>query len=366
MERGKVKINSGRKTGTVDAALEKTTPMVSVIINNFNSKEKLERCLSSVIRNNYPNFEVIIVDCLTADIENWVKMHYDGVRVIHLNRDVGPCSQLNLGFKLSSPKSKYVIFMDNDVEPKEDCFRNLIEVMESDSTIGAAQPILLRGRDEVDGAGGFIDPLGYPFRCCFSSRQKLDEYPDVPSEIFYAETALMAVRRDIIQKLPNPSEPFDSDYFIHYQDIDLSWRIWLLGCRIVLVPTSISYHKKRGLSSGLSNLSHKDMLLNTRNKAATLLKNYGLFSLVKITPLLLMFESARMVNLLRCNSPHSIASLRGYFWVLENLKTILRKRVAVQTLIRKVPDSQIKVFIKFNPFRLSSDFNKHYKLNNVC
>ena len=95
------KIYAYKKNDAVTNVPEQISPMISVIINNFSSMEKLERCLSSVFRTNYPVFEVIIVDCLTTNIENWVELHYSDAKVIHLDCDVGPCSQFNFGFKLS-------------------------------------------------------------------------------------------------------------------------------------------------------------------------------------------------------------------------------------------------------------------------
>lgn len=43
------------------------TPLVSIVILNWNGKEHIDECLSSVLASNYPNFEVIVVDNASTD-----------------------------------------------------------------------------------------------------------------------------------------------------------------------------------------------------------------------------------------------------------------------------------------------------------
>lgn len=339
-------------------------PLVSIIINNYKGTRKLEKCLSSIIRSECPKTEIVVVDCLTKGIMGWIEEKYPYVKITHFDYDVGPPSQFNAGLEITNPNSKYIIFMDNDIEVEKGWLQPLIEVMERNLAVGAAQPKILRGdsRKEVDSVGCFLDPIGYPYRSGFSLRGMNEVKSQNDTSIFYAETATMILRRDVLNALQEPREPFDSDYFIHWHDIDLSWKIWLAGYKVVVVLDSTVYHE-RGVSGGLSKLSSKHIFINTRNKITTLVKNYSLRNLIKYSPLLLIFELARVTALLNRRPDHSLSIIAGYVWTFRNLKSIWRKRLKVQRFIRRVPDSHIlNHFIRLSPLRLYRDFHLHYDL----
>jgi len=339
----------------------RNSPLVSIIINNHRGTENLQRCLSSLVKSDYPRIEIVVVDCLTEGIEGWIRERFPETKVIHFNHDVGSPAQFNAGLVATNRKSKYIVFMDNDVETDEEWLRPLVDAMECNPTVGAAQPKMLKmhAKGEVDSVGCFLDPIGYPHRHSFVLKKNNTEFNEA-SEIFYAETATMMMLRDILKMIPDPKQPFDSDYFIHWHDIDLSWRIWLAGYKVVVVPKSIVYHK-RGISGGLLRLSRRHMFFNTRNKMMTLIKNYSLTSLVKYLPVLMAFEVVRGIALLNYRPDHSRGAIAGHIWVLRNLRTVWRKRLEVQRLVRKVPDSTvIDHFIPLNPPRLYQEFHSHY------
>ena len=63
-------------------------------------------------------------------------------------------------------------------------------------------------------------------------------------DIFYAETTAMEARHELLSRLDSNLTPFDNDYFYAWDDVDLSWRIWLLGYRVVVTSESICYHDR--------------------------------------------------------------------------------------------------------------------------
>ena len=121
----------------------------------------------------------------------------------------------------------------------------VIELLEKDKTIGAAQPKILSwdNKDTFEyagAAGGWIDHLGYPF-CrgrIFDALEKDNGQYDSVEEIFWASGAAFFVRAKLYQKLGG----FDPDYFAHAEEIDLCWRIKRAGYKIIAVPKSIVYH----------------------------------------------------------------------------------------------------------------------------
>jgi GT2 family glycosyltransferase len=341
--------------------LVKNPPLISIIIHNYKGVHKLKRCLLSVLKSNYPNLEVIVVDALTDGIERWIKSNFQHVKILHFDQDYGIPARRNAGLKIISPNSKYIVFMDEDIIVSKNWLFPLIEVLESDPRIGVAQPIMLSvyKRDEIDNAGCYIDFIGYPHKADTSKYRK--QFNSIVN-VSYAETANMIVRREVLNKLPNPYEPFDIDYFAHWFDIDFSWRIQLAGYKVVLVPNSIVYHERR-LTSGRWKLTGRNIFLNTRNRLMTLIKNYSFWSLIQYLPLQMIFTTMEIIALLRKRPDHAIATLHGIFWVLRNIKNIWRKRMIVQKFVRKVSDSYILMhFVHVNPLLLYREFQKHYNV----
>ena len=64
-------------------------PKVSVIIVNYNGKTLLEKCLESLFKVNYDNFEVILVDNNSTDSTiEFVTKNYPSVIVIKLDSKI--------------------------------------------------------------------------------------------------------------------------------------------------------------------------------------------------------------------------------------------------------------------------------------
>ena len=107
----------------------------------------------------------------------------------------------------------------------------MVKVMETDKKIAICQSLLLKPDGSVDSSGDFIDHLGV----VYNSKTKIDEIREVSS----ARGASMLVRSDIFEKL----DGFDQKFFVTFEDVDLCWRSWILGYRVLIIPTSIVYHE---------------------------------------------------------------------------------------------------------------------------
>jgi GT2 family glycosyltransferase len=340
--------------------LEKN-PLVSIIIVNYNGIKFIERCLSSVLNSDYPNFEVIFVDNASTDgsYELVKKLFGSDPRltIIRNNKNLGFTGGNNIGFWYA--KGDYIIFLNNDTEVSQNWLRVLVEIMNSDLRIGAAQCKLLNLYDKrrIDSAGQFIDPLGYGYPRSYEEDK--GQYDNV-EEIFYADGATLIVKRPAINQVLLNGLPFDPDYFpIYYEDADLCWRVRLRGYKVILIPTSIVYHARS--AAKLHKLSSYLIFSHVKNRIMTLIKNYGLGNLIKYMPLLLFFETIRAMILLKIKPDHSIAILKAILWNLKNLKKTWKKRLIVQQFIRKVPDSYImKYMTKFTPVHLYHSFKKYY------
>jgi len=205
------------------------SPKVSVIIVNYNGKELLEKCLESLFKVEYDNFEVILVDNNSTDETlEFVTKNYPSIIIIKLDSNKGFAEPNNIAAKIA--KGDYLLFLNNDTVVTPNFISEMIKVTENDKKIGICQSLLLKPDGSIDSSGDFIDKLGV----VYNSKTKTNEIKEISS----ARGASMLIQKKIFENLGG----FDEKFFVSFEDVDLGWRTWILGYRVVLIPTSIVYH----------------------------------------------------------------------------------------------------------------------------
>jgi GT2 family glycosyltransferase len=250
-------------------------PLVAIVILNWNGRNYLQKFLPSVMQSTYNNFEVIIADNgSTDDSLSFLKSNYPKLRLITFNENLGFAKGYNEALKLV--QADYYILLNSDVEVVKGWIEPLVELALNDEKIAACQPKLLSYNhpeyfEYAGAAGGWIDKYSYPFaRGRVFDFCELDEgqYDDaVP--VFWASGAALFIKASIFHE----AKGFDPYFFAHQEEIDLCWRIQLLGYKIFSCPQSVVYHVGGGtLPKGNSLKTY----LNFRNNHIMMYKNmYG-------------------------------------------------------------------------------------------
>ncbi len=317
-------------------------PLVSILIVNYNGKQLLQQCIDSVLRSEYVNYEVIVIDNGSSDGSAELVKRILGdsrkFRLIQNSRNIGPSAARNVGCRLAL--GKYMAFLDNDTKVDPLWLTRAVRLMEADPTIGAAQCklLLMQNRDELDYVGDRISQFGFLIQRAKFREVDRGQFDQVV-EIFAAKSAGMMVRRDIFFEV----EGFDDAYFIYMEDTDLCWRIWLAGYRVVCLPTSVVYHDFDIATSKLS-LESKFLVKyhGTKNYVMTLLKNLNGRNLMKMLPShLVLWTGIAVWHASKKRFTESSWILRGILWNIMNFGTIWAKRREIQNTIRKVPDAEL-------------------------
>ncbi len=244
----------------------------AIVILNWNGKNYLERFLPSVIRySDFSGTEIYVADNhSTDDSIEFIKENFPKVSIIPLNSNYGFAK----GYvkALENIKAEYFVLLNSDVEVTEK-WLSIIELMDNDMSIAAVMP-KIRSYENKDyfeyagAAGGFIDKFGYPF-CrgrILSVIEKDDgQYNDL-KEIFWASGACMFIRSEAYYNAGG----LDMDFFAHMEEIDLCWRLKILGYKIFYFPGATVYHVGGGT---LPNNTGKKLFLNYRNNLFLLFKN---------------------------------------------------------------------------------------------
>ncbi|MDY6893951.1 MAG: glycosyltransferase family 2 protein [Thermotogota bacterium] len=289
-------------------------PFVSVVIVNYNAKKYLEDCIYSILNSDYQNIEIIAVDNGSDDgsldfLQEILKSK-SNVDYIRNEENIGPAAARNQGIR--KVNGEYVAFLDNGTTVHPLWLKKSIKFFEDNPRVGACHcKLILSDTDNIlDCVGEYLGQYGFLVNVVTSGEEKdVGQYNKI-LKIFTAKSAGMIVRMDALKKI----EGFDDDYFIYFEESDLSWRIWLQGSEIVFIPDSIVYHKFGTSSIVLpERINYLVKFHGTKNYISTLIKNLGTKNLFKIIPILIAMWLGKS----------SIFLLKGQFkstkWILQEV-----------------------------------------------
>ena len=321
----------------------KDFPTVSVIVVNYNGLSFLKGCFDSLLASASPDTELLMVDNGSTD-ESVVFMerHYPRVRIIKSATNLSYSGGNNLGIRHA--RGQYVVLLNNDTEVTPGWLEPLLDELGSDERIAACQPKILdmtnrKAFEYAGAAGGFMDRLGYPFlrgRIFDTVEEDTGQYQS-PVDLFWTSGVAMAIRRDVLDE----AGMLDEDFVLHMEEIDLCWRLHLLGYRMRVRTDAVIYHYGGGT---LGREQASKMYYNHRNSVFMLLKNYSLARLLWVLPARFLLDLVLIIKLLLTLDPKRAAVVAGaYFWLIFHPRLIFRKRREVQHL-RKVDDKAMDAF----------------------
>jgi len=258
--------------GAVESGTNDRTPSVAVVILNWNGRYFLEKFLPSVYNSVYPNVRFVVGDNGSDDDSvAFVTDNYPSVDVIRNDRNYGFAGGYNR--VLEHVQADYYVLLNSDVEVTPDWIGPVIEYLESNPDMAAAQPKIRAYHDRdtfeyAGAAGGFLDAYGFPFcrgRVFDAVEPDRGQYDDA-RDIFWATGAALFIRR----RCWDAAGGFDEDFFAHMEEIDLCWRLRRRGYRIGYCPSSVVYHVG---GATLQKSNPRKTYLNFRNNLIMLQKN---------------------------------------------------------------------------------------------
>jgi len=320
----------------------------SIIIVNFNGRNYLSNCLKSILKNNFPDFEIIIADNHSGDNSvNFIKKKFSGhlgkIKIIELKDNFGPAFARNQAVKQS--KGEILAFLDNDTEVDKNWLTAANKEFLKDKRLGCIQAklLLLNEKNKFDYAGDYLNQFGLLSHRATYKDIDVSQF-NQKAIIFAAKSAGMFIRKSTFKKIGG----FDNDYFIYMEETDLCWRSWLLGYKTIYLPSSIVYH---GFSGSFKILNNNLAVYNlrfhgTKNYILTNLKNLSAAQLLIILPQLIsIYVLYSFYILFFKRQPKDFCfMISGIFWNLFHLNQTLTKRRLIQGS-RKLSDRQLFPYI---------------------
>lgn len=321
------------------------TLRASVIIVNYNGKQKLLECLESVSRTLSRDCELIVVDNASSDgSAAAIETNFPDVMLIRSKTNCGFGSGNNLG--VLSSRGKYLVFLNPDTLVESGWLEALLAPFEINDRAGmvTARILLADQPDRLNACGNSVHLTGLTLcRGMGQPREALEKLEEVDA----VSGAAFAIRRELFDTLGG----FDEDTFLYMEDTDLSLRARLAGWSCLYAPDSIVLHHYRLKMTPLK------VFYQERNRYLMLLKTLKFATLIVLIPAQLLAEVISWGFVLLSDRPNLRNKLRAYQWVIVNWAVIMRKRKLTQSL-RQVSDRELLLHTGFRlDFRQTNQGN---------
>jgi GT2 family glycosyltransferase len=307
-------------------------PEVCIIILNWNGKELLKDCLSSLFKvTDYPNYKVIVVDNGSTDGSvEYVKKNFPQVDVLPLDKNYGFAEGNNKGIKyaLKKYKPKYILLLNNDTKIiQKDWLKKLVETAESDKKIGIVGPKLIYPDGRIQHIWTIVNPYRLQFFITNYKRGEKDSKKfSILKEVDALSAACVLIKKEVIEKIGLLDESFtpfwleDTDFFIRAKNS--GFKLIYNGKVKVVHFEGVStkkYAKRKDLTE-----NKNVFFIQRKNMLYFLLKHYGIKALLFQVPLIL-FDSVFSITYLK---PRKDFLSRVLFIIHEVVKQIVNYSVS--------------------------------------
>lgn len=219
------------------------SPSVCFIVLNWNQPDMTGDCLVSLAEQDYGNFHVVVVDNGSEDgSAGLLRERFPWVTIIELPTNIGysPANNVGIGFALQK-RYDYILLLNNDTVVAPDMLTHLVNVCESESSIGMTGPVIVyfEKPELIWSAGAEFD-----WRDGSITRSLADQSASVidvatPLDVGFLSSCAVCIKRQVLEEVGL----LDERLFIYYEEADWSARASAAGWRSVLVPKARIQHK---------------------------------------------------------------------------------------------------------------------------
>jgi GT2 family glycosyltransferase len=298
---------------------------VAVVVVNWRSEAHLGRCLTALERQTLPPRRVVLVNNGDPGIAAAIPgLRSTKLTVVETGVNLGFAAGNNRGLG-ETEGCAFVALLNPDAFPEPDWLASLLAAAEArgEFSFFASRQLLAHSPDRLDGAGDVYAVTGLAWRRDHE-RPAAGRHLE-PDEVFGPCAAAALYRRAALVEAGG----FDESYFCYFEDVDLSFRLRLLGHRCLYVPRAVVHHVGSASSGRRSDFS---VYHGHRNLVWTFWKNMPAALLLRHLPGHLLLNALSLV--LFAWRGQGGALWRAKRDALRGLPRILRERRRVQAARR--------------------------------
>ena len=316
----------------------RSSPLISVIIVNWNGKQFLDACLTSLRRQTFPDFETILVDNGSKDGSlDYVRQNFPEVRAIALGSNFGFSGGNNAGFEHA--RGDLIVLLNNDTAVHPEWLEQIEKAATRFPRAGsfACKMLYFDDRTRIENCGFDVSLAGATLEV---GRDQSDgpEWAE-PREVFGACGGAAVYRRSMLEKIGF----FDPDFFLIYEDVDLAFRAQLSGFACVYTPGAVVYHRYR---ASIGTLSPTQVFYSQRNIELVYWKNMPMSVLMRSLPQRLLYEFGAAAYFIKAGAGRDFVSAKAE--AVRFLTAALKSRKRIQQH-RAITDAQLLGLMKRAP-----------------
>lgn len=231
------------------------TPLVCFVLLTWNQRLDTLECLSSVTRQSYSNYQVVLLDNASSDgTREAVQAQFPDVDYIFNDRNLGFSVAVNKGIRRALERgADFVFLLNNDTVVDEAMLDHMVQ-HSNDNSVGMLIPKIYyySQPQTIWSVGAGINPWNLEQRG--EARGTLDtgQWERVIERDYVTGCALM-MSRQLIERIG----VLDEAFFRYYDDTDMSLRARRAGYKILLVPQAKMWHKVAAASGGVQTPSER-------------------------------------------------------------------------------------------------------------
>lgn len=246
------------------------------------------------------------------------------MKIINSKKNLGFGGGCNLGAKYA--QGEYLVFLNPDSQVAADWLFEGLRGFKNKKVGLVMSKILTQEGQRINSAGGKIHYTGLAWSGDCGKKNR--KYSEKPYRVAFASGACLFIRKNLFEKLAG----FDQDFFLYYEDTDLSFRAQLLGYQVICCPASQIFHDYQFYKG-----EYKIYQL-VKNRLFFIFKNYSLKMILLFTPAFFLLELSLMGYFLFKGKPLII--LQAWYEFGQNWFKNLKKRKKIQKT-KKLSDKEI-------------------------
>jgi len=271
---------------------ERELPLTTVVVLNWNGRRHLEAGLPALDALDFPRdrLEILVADNgSTDDSVEWLARAHPSARVLRFDRNLGYARAMNAAVRAA--EGEFVAFLNNDARAERGWLRHLVRPILEGAADATASKIRSFDGSRVHFARGGSNFHGIAFQWGMDEPER-EEFSRSFQSLFPCGAA-MALKKSLFLDVGG----FDEDFFAYYEDVDLGWRLNVMGFKVLTAPDSIVYHHHSATATRVP--IHRLRVFHIRNPLRMIVKNMGDDALARILPAALLLTARRTASFAR-------------------------------------------------------------------
>lgn len=291
-------------------------PEISIIVTNWNGQHFLEDCLGALRRQTFRDFETVLVDNGSSDGSvEYVRSAFPEVKLLSLPENRGFTGGNISGYEQAT--GRLIVLLNNDTEAHPEWLEEIHKASGLFPKAGsfASKMMYFDERRRIENCGFSVSSAGTTTDL---GRGELDG-PEWTAcrEVFGACGGAVAYRHSMLEDVGF----LDPDFFMIYEDVDLSFRAQLRGYRCIYVPTAIVYHRYH---ASLETVPARQVFYSQRNIEFVYFKNMPAGLMLRSAAQRIAYEVGAAIYFFKKGSGKAFISAK--FDVIKHFPSLWRKR----------------------------------------